>query len=1084
MTTERAAGSAGAADSAAPPAAGAGAGDSPGPLEGLLRTSIANRWLVVFATLALAVLGVHNFGRLPIDAIPDITNVQVQINTAVEGLSPVEVEKRVTFPIETAMAGIPGLEMSRSLSRYGLSQVTVVFEDGTDIYFARQLVNERLQEARSNLPQGFADPTLGPIATGLGEIFMWTVEASPEARKPDGTPYTLVDLREIQDWVVRPQLRSVPGVTEINTIGGYRKQYEVTPDPHRLVAYGLTFHDLLLALESNNADAGGGFIENKGEQVLVSSSGRFQSPAQMEEVVVATRSGVPIRLRDVASLGIGKELRTGAATMNGEEVVLGTAFMLIGENSRTVSHRLARRLEEIAPSLPAGITARTVYDRTKLVDATLETVETNLLEGAVLVVAVLFLLLGNLTGALLVALVIPLSMLFAITGMVEGRISANLLSLGAIDFGIIVDGAVVMIENILRRFGELQHRLGRMPGREERLREAYRASAEVGRPTFFGVAIIMIVYLPILTLSGIEGKMFQPMAMVVLLALASALVLTFTFVPAMVALTLRGRVAETPGPVIALAQRAYAPTLRWALRRRGVVLSGAAVLLAACALVASRLGSEFVPALDEGDVAIHALRIPGTGLEQAIRMQRPVEETIASVEEVDFVFAKIGTAEIATDPIPPPIADVFAIMKPRREWPDPKRPKREVLHELEDELSILPGNAYEFTQPIAMRFNELIAGVRSDVAVKLFGDDLEGLLAKAHEIQEILEGVPGAADVKTEQVTGLPMMTIEVDRAQAARFGLTTSEVQEVIRTALAGTVAGEVFEGDRRFEIVVRLEKSVREDLDGLASLPVPVRASSPSRYATAMPAFHAPGQAEFVPLGMLASIRLEEGPNQVSRENGKRRIVVQANVRGRDLGGFVADAQRRVRESVELDSGTWIEWGGQFENLIAARQRLAVVVPAALLLIFVLLSAAFRSASDALLVFSGVPLALTGGVLALAARGLPLSITAGVGFIALSGVAVLNGLVMVTFVRQLRAQGAAWREAIERGCRTRLRPVLMTALVASLGFVPMAIATGTGAEVQRPLATVVIGGILSSTFLTLVVLPALLAAVRRDAN
>jgi cobalt-zinc-cadmium resistance protein CzcA len=1052
-----------------------------GILERVLAASIRNRWLVLAAAIGVAVLGIFNFARLPIDAIPDITNVQVQINTAVEGLSPLEVEKRITFPIETAMTGIPGLEMTRSLSRYGLSQVTVVFEDGTDIYFARQLINERLQEARASLPQGFAEPELGPIATGLGEIFMWTVEARPGATKPDGTPYTTVDLREVQDWIVRPQLRGVPGVTEINTIGGYRKQYEVTPDPHRLIAYGLTFHDLLLAIESNNSEAGGGFIEEKGEQVLVSSSGRLQSLDQIADVVVATRNGVPLRLKEVAAVGVGRELRTGAATMSGEEVVLGTAFMLIGENSRTVSHRLAARLEEVNRTLPAGVFARPIYDRTKLVEATLETVKKNLLEGAALVIAVLFLLLGNITAAILVALVIPLSMLIAVTGMVEGRISANLLSLGAIDFGIIVDGAVVMVENILRRFAERRHVLGRPLSAPERLRESFAASAEAARPTLFGVAIIMIVYIPILTLTGIEAKMFQPMAKVVLLALAGALVLTFTFVPAAVAMFLRAPSSESPGRLMSWAKKLYAPTLNWSLRHRIPVLVVASVFFLACSFLAAQLGSEFVPSLDEGDIAVHALRIPGTGLQQAVEMQSAVEKTIEAFPEVDYTYAKIGTAEIATDPMPPAVADVFVIMKSRREWPDPRRSKHDVVGEMEEKLSILPGNVYEFTQPIAMRFNELIAGIRSDVAVKVFGDDLEQLLEVSHEIEEVLRGIPGAADVKTEQVTGLPMMTIEVDRMQAARFGLSTNEVQEVIRTALAGTIAGEVFEGDRRFEIVVRLAESAREDLQSLSLLPVPLPAVGGSHALMAgMPAFHAPGRTEFVPLGMLAKIKLDEGPNQVSRENGKRRIVVQSNVRGRDLGSFVAEAQSKVRENVDLPEGTWISWGGQFENLIAARARLALVIPLSLLLIFILLTMAFGSAIDALLVFSGVPLALTGGVIALAVRGIPFSITAGIGFIALFGVAVLNGLVMVSFIRKLREDGLDWNDAIRQGSETRLRPVLMTALVASLGFLPMALATGTGAEVQRPLATVVIGGVLSSTLLTLVVLPSLYSLVR----
>jgi cobalt-zinc-cadmium resistance protein CzcA len=1050
--------------------------DAPrGPLERVLAFSIRRRWLVVTGSAALAALGILSFLRLPIDAVPDITNVQVQINTVVEGLAPIDVEQRVTFPIETAMSGLPRLESTRSLSRYGLSQVTVIFEDGTDIYFARQLVNERLQEARSRLPEGVAAPALGPISTGLGEIFMWTLETRPGARRPDGAPYTAMDLREIQDWIVKPQLRTVRGVTEVNTIGGYEKQYHVTPDPVRLIAYGLTFHDVLLALERNNSTAGGGYIAHKGEQYLVSTTGRLRGPAEIAQVVMATRGGVPIRIGDVATIGLGSELRSGAATEDGEEVVLGTAFMLIGENSRTVARRVAAKLAEVNRTLPEGVVAKTVYDRTKLVDATLDTVWHNLLAGAGLVIAVLFLLLGNLTAAFIVALVIPLAMLFAVTGMVQTGISANLLSLGAIDFGIIVDGAVVMVENILRRFGERAEALGRPLTKGERLHEAFASSAEVARPTFFGVTIIAIVFLPLLALTGIEGKMFQPMAKVVLLALLGALVLAFTFVPAMVALLLRPKGGEHENALIRRTRRAYAAVLARVLARPGRVVAAAGLLVAASLLAAGRLGSEFTPTLDEHDLTVQALRIPGTSVEQAVEMQRDVERTIDGFKEVAFVFSRIGTAEVASDPMPPNITDVYVILKPRAEWPDPRLPKPELVERLRAKLALLPGNAYEFTQPIEMRFNELIAGVRGDVAVKVFGDDLDSLLATAQDIAAVLRTLPGAADLRVEQITGLPTLTVEIDRGAASRFGLSVADVQSVVRTALAGTQAGEVYEGDRRFDIVVRLPDAIRRDIHALEMLPVPVQASPRATTASALPAAHAGGRTEFVPLGAVARIVLAEGPNQVTRENGKRRVVVQANVRGRDLGGFVAEAQRRVGREVRVPAGSWLAWGGQFENLSAARTRLMVVVPLALLLIFVLLFAAFGSVRDALLVFSGVPLALTGGILALALRGLPFSITAGVGFIALSGVAVLNGVVMLSFVRRLRQEGRPAAEALLAGCSARLRPVLMTALVASLGFVPMAVATGTGAEVQRPLATVVIGGILSSTLLTLLVLPAL---------
>ena len=899
-------------------------------LERILRFSIRQRLLIVLGATGIAVLGIVNFARLPIDAVPDITTVQVQINTAIEGLSPVEVERRITYPIETAMAGIPGLTGTRSLSRYGLSQVTVVFRDGTNIYFARQMANERLQEARAALPDE-ADPRMGPIATGLGEIFMWTVEADSTARTTTGEPYTPTDLREIQDWIVRPQLRNVPGVTDVNTIGGYRKQYHVTPDPTRLIAYGLTLHDLELAIQRNNGSTGAGYIAHKGEQYLVSTTGRIQDPAEIGRIVIATRNGVPIHVSQVASVGRGLELRTGAATENGREVVLGTAFMLIGENSRTVAERVARKLEEVNRGLPEGVIARPVYDRTKLVDATLETARTNLLEGAALVIAVLLFLLGNVTGALIVALIIPLSMLFAVSGMVAGGISANLLSLGAIDFGIIVDGAVVMVENMVRRFASRQHDLGRTLDLSERLHETLESGKEVARPTLFGVGIIMIVYLPILTLTGIEGKMFQPMAQVVLLALGGALLLAFTLVPALVALLLRGRVSDVESPALRGARRAYLPALRWGLRHRPPVVAGALVLLVVSGVLALRLGGEFLPTLDERDIAIHALRIPGTSLDQAIAMQTGVESALRSFPEVERVFSKIGTAEIATDPMPPSVSDVFVILKPRDQWPDRKRPKVDLVGAMERRLAQLPGNAYEYTQPIEMRFNELIAGVRADVAVKVFGDDLDVMLESSERIAEVLGAVPGAADVKVEQVTGLPILTVDIDRAATARYGLDVADVQSVVRTALAGTGVGEVYEGDRRVEIVIRFPDALRSDLRTLELLPVPVEAAPRSLLPGALPASHAGPRTEFIPLGAVANIRLEEGPNQVSREDGKRRVVAQANVRGRDIAGFVAEAQREVARRVTIPPGYWIAWGGEFENMIAARERLAIVVPLA---------------------------------------------------------------------------------------------------------------------------------------------------------
>ena len=1047
-------------------------------LESIVRASIARRWLVLGLTLVAAGFGAYSFAELPIDAVPDITNVQVQINTEAPGYSPLESEQRVTFPIETALAGLPRLEYTRSLSRYGLSQVTVVFEDGTDIYFARQLVNERVREAMSRLPEG-VEPELGPIATGLGEIFMFTVSAEPGATDEQGRPWDATALRTLQDWVVKPQLRTVKGVTEVNTIGGFVKEVHVTPRPDRLLAQGLSFRDLLEAIGRNSVNTGAGSIERNGEQYLVRAPGQVRDLDDVRAIVVGHAGGVPIRVGDVAEVGLGQELRTGAATENGQEVVLGTVFMLIGENSRAVSHRTAAKLEEVRRNLPPGVTVKTVYDRTQLVDRTIATVQRNLVEGALLVIAILFALLGNARAALLTAFVIPLSMLLTFAGMTRSGISGNLMSLGALDFGLIVDGAVIIVENCIRRLGEAGREHGGPLPLRERLDLVADATRQVIRPSVFGVLIILIVYVPILALTGVEGKMFRPMAVTVILALLAALILSVTFVPAAVALLLGGRIEERESRVMAAARRGYEWALERALRRPALVLGGAGALLLLSLAAASRMGNEFIPSLDEGDVALHALRIPGTSLTQAVSMQAALETALRSVPEVKNTFAKIGTAEVATDPMPPSVADGFVILKPRAEWPDPRKPKAEVVEAIEAAVARVPGNNYEFTQPIQMRFNELIAGVRSDVAVKVFGDDLEQLLETGESIAEVLERIPGAADVKTEQVSGLPTLEVVFDRRALARYGLAVADVQDVVRTAIGGSVGGQLFEGDRRFDIVVRLPEALRTDLAAIERLPLPLAehageiAPARSRHRAATPV-----QA-FVPLGAVAKLSVGVGPNQVSRENGKRRVVVTANVRGRDIGSFVAEAEQRIRAEVELPSGYWTTWGGQFEQLESATRRLRVVVPLALLLIFGILTAVFGSTRYAALVFSGVPLAWTGGVLSLLARGIPLSISAGVGFIALSGVAVLNGVVMVSFVNELRREGRGIAEAVREGALTRLRPVLMTALVASLGFVPMAISTGAGAEVQRPLATVVIGGILSSTALTLLVLPVLYSLV-----
>ncbi|AOY96478.1 cation transporter [Cupriavidus sp. USMAA2-4] len=1043
--------------------------------ERLIRFAIAQRWLVMLAVLGVAALGLYSYKRLPIDAVPDITNVQVQINSSAAGYSPLETEQRVTYPIETAMAGLPGLEQTRSLSRYGLSQVTVIFRDGTDIYFARQLVNQRLQEALVQLPPGVV-PQMGPISTGLGEIYLWTVEAEPGARKPDGTPYTPADLREIQDWVIKPQLRTVPGVTEINTIGGFAKEYLIAPSPERLGAYGLSLQDVVQALERNNANVGAGYIERRGEQYLVRAPGQVKSLDDIRDVIVGTAQGQPIRIRDVAEVGLGRELRTGAATDNGREVVLGTVFMLIGENSRTVSRAVDARMAAINRTLPPGVRAVTVYDRTVLVDKAIATVKKNLLEGAALVVAILFLFLGNLRAALITALVIPLSMLFTFTGMAAYKISANLMSLGALDFGIIVDGAVVIVENCVRRLAHAQQERGRPLTPAERFQEVFAASREARRALIYGQLIIMIVYLPILALTGVEGKMFHPMALTVVLALLGAMVLSVTFVPAAVALFIGERVAESENRLMAGARRLYAPLLAWTLANTPVVLAfaGAAVLLAG--LTATRLGSEFIPSLDEGDFAVQALRIPGTSLSQSIAMQQQIETRLkAKFPEIERVFARTGTAEIASDPMPPNASDGYVMLRPRAQWPDPSKPRALLLEQMQAELETLPGNRFEFSQPIQLRFNELISGVRSDVAVKLFGDDNGVLEDTAQKIAAVLGRIPGASEVKVEQTSGLPVLTVEVDRAKAARYGLNMADVQDTVAIAIGGRDAGILYQGDRRFNIGVRLPEGIRADVEALRRLPIPLPKAGEA--AAGLP------RASYIPLGELATLELAPGPNQVSRENGKRRIVISANVRGRDVGGFVAQAMAALDQQVKVPTGYWITWGGTFEQLQSATARLQVVVPVALLLVLLLLFSMFGNLKDGLLVFTGIPFALSGGILALWLRGIPLSISAAVGFIALSGVAVLNGLVMLSFVRGLREQGLGLDEAVRDGALTRLRPVLMTALVASLGFVPMAIATGTGAEVQRPLATVVIGGILSSTALTLLVLPVLYRlAHRRD--
>jgi len=1033
--------------------------------ERLIQFAIEQRIIVLLAVLLMAGVGIASYQKLPIDAVPDITNVQVQINSAAAGFSPLETEQRITFPIETAMAGLPGLQQTRSLSRAGLSQVTVIFKDGTDLFFARQLVNERLQVAREQLPTGI-ETAMGPISTGLGEIFLWTVEAEEGARKDDGTPYTPTDLRVIQDWIIKPQLRNVPGVAEINTIGGFAKEYQIAPDPKRLAAYNLTLSDLVTALERNNANVGAGYIERSGEQLLIRAPGQVASIDDIANIVITTSDGTPIRVRNVAQVEIGRELRTGAATENGREVVLGTVFMLIGENSRTVSQAVASRLEQINRSLPEGVVAVTVYDRTNLVEKAIATVKKNLFEGALLVVAVLFLFLGNIRAALITAMVIPLAMLFTFTGMFTNKVSANLMSLGALDFGIIVDGAVVIVENAIRRLAHAQQRHGRLLTRSERLHEVFAAAKEARRALIFGQLIIMVVYLPIFALTGVAGKMFHPMAFTVVIALLGAMILSVTFVPAAIALFVTGKVKEEENLVMRSARRAYAPVLDWVMAHRPLVFGLAVLTIVASGVVASRMGSEFIPSLSEGDFAQQALRVPGTSLTQSVQMQQQLEKTLmAQVPEIERVFARTGTAEIASDPMPPNISDSYVMLKPKDQWPDPKKSRDALIADIQRASAIVPGSAYELSQPIQLRFNELISGVRSDVAVKVFGDDMAVLNATAGEIAETLQRLGGASEVKVEQTSGLPVLTINIDRDKAARFGLNVGDVQDTIAVAVGGRQAGTLYEGDRRFDMVVRLSDALRTDIDGLSRLLIPVPALAGSASA----------QLGFIALSQVASLDLVLGPNQISRENGKRLVIVSANVRGRDIGSFVDEAEAAISAQVKVPAGYWTTWGGQFEQLKEASERLRIVVPVALLLVFGLLFMMFNNLKDGLLVFTGIPFALTGGIMALWLRDIPLSISAGVGFIALSGVAVLNGLVMIAFIRNLREEGRSLSMAINEGALTRLRPVLMTALVASLGFIPMALATGTGAEVQRPLATVVIGGIISSTLLTLLVLPAL---------
>lgn len=1034
-------------------------------MNSIIQFSLNRRWFILAMTLLIAAFGVSNVLKLPIDAVPDITNIQVQINTQVDGYSPLESEQRVTYVVENAMAGIPDLDYTRSLSKYGLSQVTVIFAEDTDIYWARQQISERLQGIRASLPNG-AEPTLGPIASGLGEVFSYAIRANDGATKPDGSEYSAEDLRTIQDWIIRPQLVQVPGVTEINSIGGFEREYQVAPIPSKLLAFKVTVEQVITALERNNRNVGAGYVERNGEQWLVRSPGQLKSLEEIANVVVTKRDDAPVRISDVADVFYGKQLRTGAATQSGKETVLGTAFMLIGENSRVVAKAVAERLEKVNESLPEGVIAEVVYDRTTLVDKTIATVQKNLFEGAVLVIVVLFALLGNFRAAFIAAMVIPLSMLFAISGMAINRVSGNLMSLGAIDFGVIVDGAVIVVENSLRRLGMAQHKHQRLLSLSERLNVVFDATKEVFKPAVFGVLIIMLVYLPIFALSGVEGKMFHPMAFTVVAALIGAMIFSVTFVPAAIAIFVRGKVSEKENWLMAKARACYEPVLYFSLKRPLLPLIIAAAVVLYSGLQAKQLGTEFLPQLDEGDIAVHALRITGTGLQQSVEMQKNLEKVIGELDEVERVFSKIGTPEVATDPMPPSVADTFLIMKPTDQWPDPNKTKAQFIEELRALVETVPGNKYEFTQPIEMRFNELIAGVRADVALRIYGDDLDTLKAAGDKAAILIANVAGAKDARVEQMSGLPMLSVEPNRDHLALLGLTIVDVQDAIQTAISGVKTGLIYEGDRRFNLVVRMSEDISQDLTALENLPIALsKELNPD--------------LSYVPLGEVATISKKLGPNQINRQSGKRHVIVTANVEGRDLGSFIAETKQVMKNDLGLASGYWTEYGGTFKQLESASQRLMIVVPLTLLLIFALLYSAFGSFRDALIIFSGVPLALTGGILALVIRDMPLSISAAIGFIALSGIAVLNGVVMLSFIKELIKEGIEVLEAIKQGASQRLRPVLMTALVASLGFVPMAINLGTGAEVQRPLATVVIGGIISSTLLTLIILPLLTSLV-----
>lgn len=1060
-------------------------------IDGILTGSVRLRWLILVLTAVVAAIGAWQLNLLPIDVTPDITNKQVQINTVVPTLSPVEVEKRVTYPIETALAGLNGVEYTRSFSRNGFSQVTAIFKEDADLYFMRQQVTERLARALPDLPNG-AQPQMGPVSTGLGEVVHYSVEyAHPEGKgaprkdgqtgwQSDGSFLTeqgerltdelsrLAYLRTVQDWVVRPQLRTTPGVADVDSLGGYVKEYVVEPSAAKLASYGISYPELVKALEEANVSVGANYIRRAGESYLVRADGRIRTVDEIARAVVANRQGVPVTVGQVAKVTVGGELRTGAASRDGYETVVGSALMLVGANSRTVAQAVVDKLQHISKTLPEGIVIVPTLDRSQLVVATIETVARNLTEGALLVVAILFYMLGNWRAAVITGLVIPLSLLMSAIGMNSLRISGNLMSLGALDFGLIVDGAVIIVENALRRLAERQHHLRRNLTLSERLDEVIASSREMLRPTIFGQLVIFLVFLPCLTFQGVEGKMFSPMVITLMLALASAFVLSLTFVPAMIAVLMSGPLVEKEVKAIMTVKQRYEPWLRRAVVKPvPFIIAGLGVLIVGMVAFAF-VGREFMPTLDEQNLNLSSVRIPSTSIEQSVAIDLPLERAVLTLPEVKTVYSKAGTASLAADPMPPNASDNYIILKPKDEWPEGVTTKEQVIERIREKTASLVGNNYDVTQPIEMRFNELIGGVRSDVAVKLYGDDLDQLSVTAQRIAAVLRKTPGASDVRVAQTSGFPTFDIAFNRAAIAQYGLSIKEVADTVATALAGRSAGQVFEGDRRFDIVIRLPGNERNNLDALGALPV------------MLPAVEGKARAS-VPLRQLVEFRFTQGLNEVSRDNGKRRVYIEANVVGRDLGSYVDDAQVAIANEVKLPSGAWIEWGGQFQNLQAATKRLAVIVPACFILIAAALYMAIGNALLTAAVMTAIPLALAGGVFALLARGIPFSISAAVGFIAVSGVAVLNGLVLIAAIKKRLASGSDPDSAVIHGAMERVRPVLMTASVASLGFVPMAIATGTGAEVQRPLATVVIGGLVTATILTLFVLPAFAGMVLR---